>query len=90
MVVLAEELLESFFDTDLSATFRLDREAAVPVPETPTGLLGGLLSTIMTNENKKLFNKFADEVGKTIGKHHVSQHSFSCTSKRLSTETLPG
>lgn len=71
MVVLADELLESFFETDLSATFRLDREAAVPVPEAPSGLLGGIISTILTDENKKLFNRFADEIGKTMGKHHI-------------------
>ncbi|KAG8854425.1 hypothetical protein FRB96_007487 [Tulasnella sp. 330] len=71
MVVLTDELLEAFFDTDLSSTFRLDREAAVPVVENPSGLLGGLMSTIMTNDNKKLFNRLADEIGKSIGKHHV-------------------
>ncbi|KAG8995847.1 hypothetical protein FRB94_008735 [Tulasnella sp. JGI-2019a] len=71
MVVLTDELLESFFDTDLSSTFRLDREVAVPVPENPSGLLGGLMSTIMTDDNKKLFNRLADEIGKSIGKHHV-------------------
>jgi len=71
MVVLTDELLESFFDTDLSSTFRLDREVAVPAPENPSGLLGGFMSTIMTDDNKKLFNRFADEIGKSIGKHHV-------------------
>lgn len=70
MVVLADEILESFFETDLSNSFRFD-EPAVPVPEEPTGILGGLMSTILTKENKNLFNKVADEIGKTIGKHQV-------------------
>lgn len=70
MVVLADEILESFFDSDLSASFRFD-EPAAPIPEEPTGLLGGLMSTIMTKENKNLFNRVADEIGKTIGKHQV-------------------
>lgn len=72
MVVLADELLESFFDSDFSASFRLD-EPAAPIPETPTGLLGGLMSTILTDDNKKIFNRVADEIGKTIGKHQVGQ-----------------
>lgn len=71
MVVLTDELLEAFFDTDLSSTFRLDREVAVPVVENTSGLLGGLMSTILTDDNKKLFNRLADEIGKSIGKHHV-------------------
>lgn len=78
MVVLADEILESFFETDLSASFRLD-----PHPETETllpssssssassGLLGDLWSTIATDSNKKMFNIFTDEIGKTIGKHQV-------------------
>ncbi|KAG8901611.1 hypothetical protein FRC00_006004 [Tulasnella sp. 408] len=72
MVVLADEILESFFDSDLSASFRFD-EPAAPIPEEPTGLLGGLMSTILTKENKNLFNRVADEIGKTIGKHQVDQ-----------------
>ncbi|KIO20021.1 hypothetical protein M407DRAFT_82029 [Tulasnella calospora MUT 4182] len=72
MVVLADEILESFFDSDLSASFRFD-EPAAPLPDEPTGLLGGLMSTILTKENKNLFNRVADEIGKTIGKHQVDQ-----------------
>ena len=81
MVVLADEILESFFETDLSASFRLD-----PLPESESlssslplssssssstggGLLGDLWSTIATDSNKKMFNMFTDEIGKTIGKH---------------------
>jgi len=71
MVVLADELLESFFDSDLSASFRLDTEPAAAIPQTPAGLLGGLMSTLMTEDNKKMFIRVADEIGKTMGKHHV-------------------
>ncbi|KAG8888305.1 hypothetical protein FRB99_004126, partial [Tulasnella sp. 403] len=70
--MLADEILESFFDTDLSASFSLD-EPGAPLPDEPSGLLGGLVSSIMTDENKRLFNRVADEIGKTMGKHHVDQ-----------------
>jgi hypothetical protein len=75
MVVLADELLEAFFEADLSASFRLD-EPAVPIPEEPSGILGNLVSTLLTQENKQLFNRFADEVGKSMGKHHVRYSIF--------------
>lgn len=72
MVVLAEEVLESFFATDLSASFHLD---PIPEEELPPlsagGLLGDLWSTIATDNNKKMFNMFTDEIGKAVGKHQV-------------------
>lgn len=71
MVVLADELLESFFETDLASSFHFD---PLPDPQTQQGkggFLGGLLSTFVTDDNKKMFNKFSDEVGKTMGKHQV-------------------
>ena len=72
MVVLADEILESFFETDLSASFRLE---PVPLMELPPanngGFLGGLWSNIATDNNLKLFHKLSDEVGKTIGRHQV-------------------
>lgn len=71
MVVLADELLESFFDSDLSASFRLD-EPAAPIPDLAPGLFGGFVSSIMSNDNKKLLDRVADGIGKTIGKHQVS------------------
>lgn len=72
MVVLADEVLESFFETDLSASFRLDPVPDADLPTTnSSGLLGDLLSTIATDSNKKIFNMFTDELGKTIGKHQV-------------------
>lgn len=72
MVVLADEILESFFETDLSASFRLENVVVqVPLPQTNSGFLGGLFSSIVTDDNKKIFNRFTDEIGKTIGKHQA-------------------
>lgn len=70
MVVLADEILESFFSTDLSASFRLE-PVDTSVPASNSGFLGGLLSTIVTDDSKRFFNRFTDEIGKTIGKHQV-------------------
>lgn len=79
MVVLADEVLESFFLTDLTASWRL-----VPQPE-PTqpvsarsaaGFFGGLASTVnslLTDEHKERFNRLADEVGKRLDIQSVEQ-----------------
>ncbi|KAF9063947.1 rab-GTPase-TBC domain-containing protein [Rhodocollybia butyracea] len=71
MVVLADEILESFFETDLSGSFRLDPVAELELQPSASGLLGEFWSTIATDNNKKMFNMFTDEIGKTIGKHQV-------------------
>jgi hypothetical protein len=71
MVVLADEVLESFFETDLSASFRLEPLPEMELPVSSSGLLGDIWSTIATDNNKKMFNMFTDEIGKTIGKHQV-------------------
>ncbi|THU88069.1 TBC-domain-containing protein [Dendrothele bispora CBS 962.96] len=71
MVVLADEILESFFETDLSASFRLHPVAELELPSSNNGLLGDIWSQIATDSNKKIFNMFTDEIGKTIGKHQV-------------------
>ncbi|KIY62659.1 TBC-domain-containing protein [Cylindrobasidium torrendii FP15055 ss-10] len=79
MVVLADEILESFFETDLTASFRLDPlpesfDAAAtlgPSSSSSSGILGDLWSTIATDSNKKMFNMFTDEIGKAVGKHQV-------------------
>ena len=77
MVVLADEILESFFETDLSASFRLEiLEIEVPLPQSNSGFLGGLISSIVTDDNKKIFNRFTDEIGKSIGRHQVSYYLF--------------
>ncbi|TFK23207.1 GTPase activating protein [Coprinopsis marcescibilis] len=71
MVVLADEVLESFFETDLSGSFKLVPLPEMELPISSSGLLGDLWSSIATDTNKKMFNMFTDEIGKTIGKHQV-------------------
>ncbi|KAF7309407.1 hypothetical protein MIND_00311500 [Mycena indigotica] len=71
MVVLADEVLESFFEADLSASFRLEPLPEMELPVSSSGLLGDLWSTIATDNNKQMFNMFTDQIGKTIGKHQV-------------------
>lgn len=72
MVVLADEILESFFESDLPASFRLQPLPELELPVASTGLLSDIWSSIATDSNKKIFNMFTDEIGKTIGKHQVS------------------
>jgi hypothetical protein len=53
MVILADELLESFFEADLANSFRLDRTDAENYHAThqkPDTLVGGLMNLVMTNE----------------------------------------
>ncbi|KAI5985918.1 TBC-domain-containing protein [Pisolithus orientalis] len=72
MVVLADEILESFFETDLAASFRLEPVIDLELPTHASGgLLGDLWSNIATSDNKRIFHKLSDELGKTIGKHQV-------------------
>lgn len=72
MVVLADELLENFFDRDLSASFQLERteeEDYHQAHQRPEGLLGGLMNLVITNENKNRLNRLADGFGAALGKH---------------------
>lgn len=71
MVVLADEVLESFYETDLSASFKLQHLPEMELPISSSGFLGDIWSSIATDSNKKIFNMFTDEIGKTIGKHQV-------------------
>lgn len=71
MVVLADEVLESFFDHDFSGTFKLEPTPLEELPTSASGFLSGMWSSIATNDNKKIFHKLSDEVGRTIGKHKV-------------------
>ncbi|KAJ7595834.1 rab-GTPase-TBC domain-containing protein [Mycena floridula] len=73
MVVLADEVLESFFEADLSASFRLEPILDyIDLPPLPSGgLLGDIWSTIATDTNKKLLNMVTDEIGRAVGKHQV-------------------
>ncbi|KAK8847460.1 hypothetical protein IAR55_005318 [Kwoniella newhampshirensis] len=72
MVVLADELLEGFFDHDLSASFELERTESEDYHQhhqRPEGLLGGLMNLVVTNENKTRLNRLADGFGAALGKH---------------------
>jgi hypothetical protein len=71
MVVLADEILESFFETDLAGSFRLESVPGIELPEAAPGLLGGLWSAVATADNRRMFNRLTDELGKTIGRHAV-------------------
>jgi len=71
MVVLADEVLESFFGQDFSGTFRLEPTPLEELPTPNSGFLSGMWSSIATNDNKKILNKLSDEVGRTIGRHKV-------------------
>ena len=71
MVVLAEEVLESFFETDLSESFKLHPLPDAELSPANSGLLGDIWSSIASDNNKKMFHLFTDEIGKTIGKHQV-------------------
>ena len=44
------------------------------LPSANTSLLSGLWTSITSDDNKKIFNRFTDEVGKSIGKHQVGTH----------------
>jgi len=71
MVVLADEVLESFFDQDFSGTFKLQPTPLEELPTSQSSFLSGMWSSIATNDNKKIFHKLSDEVGRSIGKHKV-------------------
>jgi hypothetical protein len=74
MVVLADPLLEAFFDIDLPRSFRLIPADPITKNQAGLGLLGnvgGFLSSFVTDDNKKIFNNIVDDMGKAIGKHQV-------------------
>jgi len=77
MVVLADPLLEAFFDVDLPRSFKLLPVEDSSIRRNQPGLgvlgnaVGGFLSSFVTDDNKKIFNSFVDDMGKAIGKHQV-------------------
>ena len=90
MVVLADEILESFFETDFANTFRLEPVPLMEIPSSNSGLLGGIWQNIATDDNRKIFNRFTDEIGRAVGKHQVcfcsynkAKHSFLTCSAGL-------
>jgi hypothetical protein len=71
MVILADELLEGFFSTDLAASFQLEPsqgEYHVTHAKQDT-IVGGLMNMVLTNENKTRFNRLADGIGSALGRH---------------------
>ncbi len=71
MVILADELLEGFFNSDLSASFQLEEvpgayHASHARPDT---LVGGLMSMVMTDGNKSRLNRLADGLGSALGRN---------------------
>ena len=100
MVVLADELLEAFFDTDLRNSFKFEDVPTSAIDQPlidlstlddlgigSTGLVGNILGGIFSKNNKEKLYGFADEIGKSIGKHQViSRPSFGRVSSDVSIE----
>lgn len=58
MVVLADEVLESFFESDLSHSFQLIPVADYKAErESRAGLMGSLKSLVLSDNNRSTFNK---------------------------------
>jgi hypothetical protein len=77
MVVLADELLESFFSEDLTNAWHLEPLTEdVPAPK-QTGLITGRLtnfvSSFITDENKEYLGKLADDIGKRLDIQQIEQ-----------------
>ncbi|KAG0142208.1 hypothetical protein CROQUDRAFT_662847 [Cronartium quercuum f. sp. fusiforme G11] len=93
MCVLADELLESFFETDFTNSWKLAADLAPPptsfgskphsnilsdfVPDSinqkADEFFSGLKNRFLTEDNKHMFYKFADEVGKKLDIPKVDQ-----------------
>ncbi|ORY75652.1 rab-GTPase-TBC domain-domain-containing protein [Leucosporidium creatinivorum] len=72
MCILADPLLEDFFESDLTNSWRLEVLIAEEKPKQPGaggavgGWWGGIVNAVMTDENKERLNRLADEVGKRL------------------------
>lgn len=76
MCILTDALLEEFFESDLTQSWRLEVLVPEEKPKPQTragGWWGGLVEAVMTDENKERFNRLADEVGKRLDIHTVEQ-----------------
>ncbi|GAA5890230.1 hypothetical protein JCM8208_002744 [Rhodotorula glutinis] len=76
MCILADALLEDFFDSDLTKSWRLEVLVPEEKPKPQTiagGWLRGIVSAVVTDENKERFNRLADEVGKRLDIQTVEQ-----------------
>lgn len=74
MVVLADELLESFFDEDLQASWQLETlivEEKV-VKAGAAGWFDTIVSTLVTDENKDRLNSLADLAGRSLNIQQIS------------------
>lgn len=68
MCVLADPLLEDFFESDLTNSWQLEIliPEEKPKPAGAGGWWGGIVSSVLTDENKERFNSLADAVGKRL------------------------
>lgn len=76
MVVLADELLESFFSEDLQSSWHLEPLTEdVPPPKATgaTGRFANFVGSFMTDENKEFLGKLADDIGKRLDIQQVEQ-----------------
>ena len=76
MVVMADELLETFFSEDLTQAWHLDsltEDAPPPQATGAKGLFTNLVSSLMTDENKEFLGKLADDIGKRLDIQQVEQ-----------------
>lgn len=76
MVVLADELLESFFSEDLPNCWHLEpltEDLPPPKPTGATGRFANFVGSFMTDENKDYLSKLADDIGKRLDIQHVEQ-----------------
>ncbi|GAA6062763.1 hypothetical protein JCM10212_005559 [Sporobolomyces blumeae] len=76
MCILADALLEDFFESDLTASWRLEVLVPEEKPKPKTlagGWWGGLVNSVMTDENKERFNRLADDIGKRLDIQTVEQ-----------------
>lgn len=78
MCILADALLEDFFDSDLTASWRLEVLVPEEKPKPQTiagGWWSGIVNAVVTDENKERFNRLADEVGKRLDIQTVEQRA---------------
>ncbi|GAA6001680.1 hypothetical protein JCM10207_002263 [Rhodosporidiobolus poonsookiae] len=76
MCILADALLEDFFEADLTASWRLEVLVPEEKPKPQTiagGWWSGIVSAVVTDENKERFNRLADEVGRRLDIQTVEQ-----------------
>ena len=76
MVVLADELLESFFSEDLTNSWHLEpltEDIPQPKPTGATGRFANFVGSFITDENKEYLGKLADDLGKRLDIQQIEQ-----------------